>query len=973
MQSNSTNPHPYNSASLLAFLDPEAYMLKQFYKKALPRQGIYCVTGIDQVSRKTSNRFAETLDDLFNEIEKCKAKKLNTYVALGSFDGYSRKAENNIYFRSLFIDLDVGEGKFETKKGYETKQDASDALDKFMDESGLPPPIRIDSGTGIHAYWLFDEDIPSNEYIPYAEKFKDFCLKLIHADPAVMADRSRIMRCPETFNYKTDPPSPSIFIDTEFSEYSFEEFKEFLGKIETVDQPTFDVFAGVRKGLDEDTRAISKMDNFENVFETIADKSMDGNGCEQIKYAIEHRDNLPEPVWRSALSIIKFCSDGERWSHELFNEDPRYSKAGTEEKLSTISGTLSCEEIEKLNPGVCAGCKHFKKLKNPLSLGRALKIATPTNKTDSPRQDKDSEEIPNFPDYLRPFVRGEKGGIYYLPEPKIDKDGVEHYQAPKLISPYDFFPIRRMYSALDGECLLMKLLLPNDKPREFLLPLKVVYATDRFKECLASNGVLYTPTVEHIGYLQTYIVKWGNYLINRDEADIMRMQMGWTEDKKGFVIGGKEILETGKEVESAASPYVRGIAKYIAPVGSYTKWQDAVNQLNQPGFEMHAFGLLVGFGSPLMRYTSTAGVTVCFLGKSGCAKTGAMYAGLSVFGHPKELSIFEATDNGMTGRYLGLHNIMLGVDEIGNKDAKILSQLTHKISHGKAKIRMQASVNAEREHELSASLIGMFTTNESAYSKFESIKASPDGESARLVEFLIKKPEALKAAGGGQLGRQMFDTLNYNYGHAGPAYIKEVFRLGDNYIKDTMEIWREKFLHDFGDDSTYRFYENLVLSCFTGGTIANNSSIITLDCERVYDKVVGDMIDIRDKVITLNKSDYPAILTDYINKYLANVLVIKEGKVVMEPRGGIVARIDTDKSLLQVSKTTFKQYLHEKNISYREFEHDMTERGILDPTHKKGRLTSGWKNAVSVDPTYLYWFKTEIPAEWLLDEADSDN
>ena len=84
---------------MLAFLDPKAYMLKQFYEKALPRLGVYCVTGIDQVSRKTSNRFAETLDDVYNEIEKCKAKGLNTYVALGSFDGYSRKAESSIYFR----------------------------------------------------------------------------------------------------------------------------------------------------------------------------------------------------------------------------------------------------------------------------------------------------------------------------------------------------------------------------------------------------------------------------------------------------------------------------------------------------------------------------------------------------------------------------------------------------------------------------------------------------------------------------------------------------------------------------------------------------------------------------------------------------------------------------------------------------------------------------------------------------------
>jgi hypothetical protein len=947
-------------------------MLKQFYEKALPRLGVYCVTGIDQESRKTSNRFAETLDDVYNEIDKCKAKGINTYVALGSFDGYSRKAESSIYFRSFFIDLDVGEDKAETGKGYATKAEASEALEDFLAESELPPPVIIDSGTGIHAYWLLDEDVPSAEYLPYAEKFKEYCLARIYADPAVMADLSRIMRCPETLNYKTNPPSPSVVLSNEIYTYSFESFKEFLGEVVVKEeQPDpLGIFASVHKGLDEDTLAIAKLDNFENKFEIIANKSMEGVGCDQIKFAIEHRDNLPEPIWRNTLSVIKFCSDGDMWAHELFKEDPRYSKDGTNAYLEKIGGTMGCDQFDDKNPGICQGCRHYKKLKNPLPLGRELKIATPTNSKNASGTDENSEEIPNFPDYLRPFVRAEKGGIYYLPPPKEDKDGVEHEQKPKQISMLDFFPIRRMYSPLDGECLLMKVIMLKDKTREFLLPMKHVYATERFKEILSSNGVLYIPRTEYVNLLQEYVVKWGQYMETKQGADIMRMQMGWTEDKKSFVIGTREILENGTEVESAASPYVRGIAKFLEPVGTYEKWRESVDMLNMPGFEMHAFGMLIGFGSPLMRYTSTPGATVCFLGRSGSAKTGAMYAGLSVFGNPLELSVFDATDNGMTGRYLGLHNLMLGVDEIGNKDAKILSQLTHKISHGKAKIRMQGSVNAEREHELSASLIGMFTTNESAYSKFESIKSSPDGESARLIEFLIEKPELLKAAGGGQMGRKMFDQLKQHHGHAGPKYIKEVYRLGDNYVLDHMGMWRDKFLRDFGDDSTYRFYENLALSTFTGGEIANNANIITLDTERVYDKVVSEMINIREKVIKLNKTDYPAVLTDYINKYLPNVLVIKEGKVVMEPRGSIVARIDTDKSLLQVSKSAFKAYLTEKNISYREFEKDMQDRKILDPDHKKGRLVSGWKNAVAIDPTYLYWFKTPIPTEWLADEAE---
>ena len=194
-----------------------------------------------------------------------------------------------------------------------------------------------------------------------------------------------------------------------------------------------------------------------------------------------------------------------------------------------------------------------------------------------------------------------------------------------------------------------------------------------------------------------------------------------------------------------------------------------MDYLNKPGFELHAFASMSGFGSPLMPYTSTSGVVMSLFGKSGNAKTGAMYAGLSIFGHPKDLSIVEATDNGYTGRYLGLHNLMFGLDEVGDKDAKEIGKLVHNVSHGKAKIRMQASINAEREYEMSASLIALLTSNHGLYDILQSVKMDPNGEAARLIEFEVFKPQLLYD--NPNLGEYIFDAFKYNYGHAGPMFI----------------------------------------------------------------------------------------------------------------------------------------------------------------------------------------------------------
>jgi hypothetical protein len=937
-------------------------MLKQFYEKALPKQGVYCVGELDRSKPKGkdfSNHFARTFDEMLDKVEAVKARHHDVYIAMGTFEGFSRQAKDCIYFSSLFIDLDVG-----ANKPYATKDLALEALDKFVTEQDLPPPNRVDSGNGIHAYWLFGEDIPAQEFLPYAKLWKKLCMKNFTIDPlATPANLAQVMRWADSTNYRYEPNSQTKFLDDEVYEYDFSMFKEFLGEPEAeVD----DVLASVSKGLDEDTKQMLKLDNFAKTFETLAEKSINGSGCPQIANILINAATLEEPLWHAGLSIARFCDDGATAIHKMSEDHPEYNYEDTEEKASRFPAPRTCEWFIDNYPERCEGCQHRGKITTPIVLGKEFKAAPPPDKAESVRQESDTKTISAFPDFLFPFLKGENGGIYYQPPNKYNKKGEAVPQDPILILPHEFFPVRRMFSKHDGECLLMRLELPRDPIREILVPMKHVYALENFKSLMSSNGVF--ASAEKLPHLMNYIIKWGQYMQLTDKAEMMRMQMGWTEEPadeiawptRSFVIGKREILPNGEIIDAPSSPFVRGIAKHLVPRGTYERWRESADYLDKPGFEMHAFTMLCGMASPYMTYTSTAGVTVCLLGQSGSAKTGAMYAGLSMWGNPKDLSVFEATDNGMVGRFLGLHNIPLGIDEISNKDAKILSQLVHKISHGKAKIRMQGSVNAEREHEMSASMTCIMTTNQSAYNKFELIKSSPDGEAARLIEFLIQKPELLKAEGGAALGKHIFDAFRVNYGHTGPMVIQEGLRLGDGYIEDNLALWDERFTKDFGDDGTYRFYQNLVSTACMSGTMAHEANIIRLDISRVYHETVREMITIRDKVVKVNRTDYPSVLSDFLHKNTNSLLVIKDGKVTKEPTNQIVARMVSDENLLQVSKTALKKYLAECQISSREFEFEMRQNGALIED-KKGRLTTGWKSAIHIDPTNLYWFKTQLP------------
>ena len=81
------------------------------------------------------------------------------------------------------------------------------------------------------------------------------------------------------------------------------------------------------------------------------------------------------------------------------------------------------------------------------------------------------------------------------------------------------------------------------------------------------------------------------------------------------------------------------------------------------------------------------------------------------------------------------------------------------------------------------------------------------------------------------------------------------------------------------------------------------------------------------------------------------------------------SRIVSEDNLLQVSKTDFKKYLAERQISSREFEFDMRQKKILTDD-KKGRLTTGWKTAIHVDPAYLYWFRMPPPDGFFNNDDD---
>lgn len=934
----------------------------EFYKVVLPSQGIYCVATIGTTG-KTTNYYVESIDEIEPKINELKTYGDNIYVTHSSQKSYSRK-DNALYSRSFFIDLDV---EADNTKKFQSKEEANDALDKFLDETNLPPPIRLDSGRGVWAWWAFDADIPIEEWRVYAEKFKKFCLdKGFKIDPSVTADKGRITRAPNCLNYKTTPPSPTKIISEELPVYVFEEFKQFLGE-ET--QSTEDILKSAFKGLTEEEKRMHGLDNWEASFDKILKESMAGTGCNQIKHMMEHPDDVSYELWTAGLTVASRCVDAETAIHTLSEGAKNYDRQATILKAASFDGVHSCNSFDSANPGGCDGCSHRGRITNPLKLGKVFKIAPiPTEEkigeliTQNSPTALATEEPFFLPASMFPYIHGANGGIYKKELPVWNEETQQYIeQAPTEVSSYNFKPRQRLKNPADGDCLLIRCTFPKDKPVEFLFPIRLAYEPIKTASHLANNGIYLRK--HEVVTVMDYIIKWGTVMSNETEADIIRNQLGWTDDNRtSFVIGDREYKRDGSVAQIPFSAITDKIGRHMTPKGTFEDWKKAANQLDAPGMELHQYAMLCGFASPLMAYTNTDGAIVCLTGDTGAAKTGALFSAVSIWGNPKVLYVHAkkgGTFNALKGRISTLHNMTYAHDEVTNLDPEDISELSHMISTGKPKIRMQASVNAEREFEASASMIALFTSNKSIYDKLSALKHDPNGEVARIIEFMLGQPKILQTDL--NFGKRVFETFKLNYGHSGPKFIQALFDIEnkgeiirlysmeeDHKLGPRFQKWVDRFVADYGTDPGDRYYHNLIALPLGCGELALEYGILdNCNVEKLYTRLVTEMLNIKNNVIQFNTIDYENILTEFLIKNHSGTLVMRDGKVADEPRTPLVIRAEDDTGTIYIPRSIFNNYLiAELDINKSDFKKRIAASDIKFWEEKK-RMLTGWKDASS--------------------------
>ena len=900
----------------------------------LSSEGRFCVVGI---GRYVDQKFVDTREELDTLVEDFKSRKVDTFFGCAKYGALdNRKHENAKHFKALWMDIDCGEKKAEPDengriKGYIDQATGIDELQRFCTATGLRRPILVNSGNGLHVYWLLSETIDRIHWEALASRLRELCFehKLI-VDPAVF-EASRILRIPGTFNYKTEPLLVEVMSD-KTEPYTYDEIKTLLGAPEPKEEvPDF-----IPRRLSPLMETM--MGNKVKRFKTIMIRSANGDGCAQLLHCYENQDTIEYDLWRSALSIARYCVDRDMAIHRMSENHPDYDPIETAQKADDIGGPHMCKTFEKLNPNGCDGCKHKGVISTPILLGTEIAEADEADNIVTVMDDDGEVEEVRIPAYPEPYFRGKNGGVYR----RVEVDGEEDAQ---LVYEHDFYVVKRMFDKEVGEVVMFRLHLPQDGAKEFTIPLTAVMAKDKLRDELGYHGIVAFPKQQDaISYFVGTFVK---NLQLTNKAEIMRTQFGWADNNSAFIVGDREITKDGS-FYSPPSKATTNEAAMMKPTGTFEKWKEVFNLYGLPGLEPHAFAALTAFGAPLLKFVGLRGAIINLIHQSsGSGKSTALYMCNSVWGHPVDLaSIWKDTQNAKMHRLGVYNNLPNTIDEITNTSPTEFSDLAYSISQGRGKNRMKAQSNEIRINNTSWQNMTLTSSNASFYQKLGAAKDSPDGESMRLIEYEIKPTDVISVA----RGKEMFDRqLLENYGHAGDIYAKY---LVDNLedVKALIAGIQAKIDRDVKFTARERFWSGVCACNIAGGLIAKSLGLHDFDMKCVYQWLLGMLSEMREE-IKPPQSNPLTLVGEFINNHIHNALVVNDeidsrssmgALPLMEPRGELLLRFEPDTKMLYIVAKRFKDFCVKAQINYKDLLKDLETAGVYKDSVNK-RMSKGMK------------------------------
>lgn len=910
-----------------------------FLQRVLPTEGVYCrfsLTG-------KRNRFFSDLADVVSEVQALDQKGQDAYFAISSFkDDSSRRNTNVQATKVITIDVDCGEDK-----PFPDWKTGLKALGKFVADMKLPKPLIIKSGNGLHTYWVVERNLNRDEWTPIARAMKDAAAgQKFEIDVTKTADPSAVLRPVGTHNYKdpTNPKRVEVLID---------------GGDTTV--------ATLKKALAyyfNPTNAPAKKKN-NGLLDSLAVRSdmppaipaLVAEKCQQVQWAVENQDKVPEPFWYALIGLAAFCEEPEDTARRWSENHPGYSEGATLKKMAQwqqqATGPTTCAKFEAERPVGCKGCPLAGKIGSPARLGvRHKEVDTSAN---APEDAATEVAIP------KPFKRTDKGIMAVIDDTEIE------------VAPFDIYPLSYGYDEhLGYEVAQFMWERPHVGWR--VLTLRQAHLADgtyrEFVGNIADQGIV-LETKKQTEYFQIMMRSYMNELRKIRTITNHYATMGWKEDNKVFVLGDDLYRSNGdgtveKDTIRLATHVNRAGSDMFTVKGSYATWKAGTDVLRRGKLYAHQFSIGIAFASVLMQFTGLKGLTVSFYGESGSGKSQAQLMQQSVWGDPEKLHFqSKFTANSLFNRFGLYGNLPMTVDEATQMTDRDVGDYLYWVSQGRDKARLTRSAEERAPREWA--LFSTLSTNKPLSSKLLSAGYETDAQLARLLEFRIDRSPIYRD--GTDAGRKLHRLFTENYGHAGRDFIERLMQMDEQGIRAMVANAFAEFATHYGQRFTgvERYWEAGCVLVDLALRLAHEWGIVAYSPEDAIIWAIGQLTTMR-QAITDNQFDMFDLVAEYMNEHLAETVQVfhnPNSSPLVDyqrlPRNSVRVRIDayrntgsTDitKAVMMLDRTHFRKWYADKGQNPREFVSTLqAENADVTPSSQKGTL--GKNTPLAIPQTYV--------------------
>lgn len=856
----------------------------QFFQATLPATGPYF--GVLFTPAKVHISCA-TLEDLVRFVDKHKDdERVTVYHACVSYQhpfvmvpharksdelvkGY-RKQPNWSRAKSFWLDIDCTPDKAEAGEGYVDKQAGYAALVIFCAKVGLPRPMVVDSGNGLHAYWPLTRDIGPNSWVTLATALKALAHSLgFLADPSRTSDFASILRPVGTVNRKHGD-TKSVVVRRECEPISPEDFSAAIKG--AVDK--FDVLAATKSYTDTSVNE----DMLAHVPESVPSSAvLAASKCKQLAQVKDTQGDVSYHQWFGAIGIIVHSTEGRELAHEWSarRAETGHTTVDADERFDTWNaGPTTCEKFSEANPEGCAGCEYAGTIKSPILLGRIA----PEQAESEAKVEVDGEQVTvQVPALPKDYAFGKDGStIRYI----TDKAGIVR---PLVFTPVMLYATHRVVSEMGSYGIALRAHLPRGKVREFVISTSTLEAPNELAKALGDKEIVTSNHEKARHHMTAYLKDSLRKLMEEADEINTLTSYGWHYDMQAFLLGDKLFHRDGTVRKVLLGGYAADVAQkaFPKPVGTAEGYAQALNDIYaRPGMEPLQYAIASVFGSLLtpLGENSYKGLLLALTGKSGKGKSTACQAALYAFGEAEAMTIagnkqVGATENGRWAMLGGYRNIPILFDETTNMQAEELSQLAYTVSQGLDKQRLTSTPTGVRMAARQAwRMSPMVTANNDIHLALSGMQSNTEAESVRIVQIrterynmpVLSEAEVPSAV----------EQMCRNKGVAGELFVRHIV----TNLADVESLWRHTMAEvtKLVPGSKFRFYRNHAACTLTALQITNELRITEFNYGVLFDFAIKLMQGLSEEVDTDNVQTPKDAFMRMVNELMPRIILTNE-------------------------------------------------------------------------------------------------